>query len=237
MSSSQECHSYQSSRNCVAKLLALGHSKFWSPGSKKLYTSPAKSLIQKRSSMRFFCFFPVLSWMVADHTPLGKTVTSSTDSLDCCLEPCLELALEGTCLEPDLQGDTGSKSEVKRKSSETHDSFLASWISRIFVPNRMLVIYPTISNHVQPPPAMSFHRRSSPNWHFTCSTPPPFVVRVPLRGAARIWATPIHLIVLPQVIPGAHAGMAMEANGHDWFFFAHIFFGEEGTKDWLFFVG
>lgn len=105
MSSSQEYHSYQSSRNFVAKLLALGHSKFWSPGSKKLYTSPpspAKSLIQKRSSMRCFCFFPVPSWMVADHTPLGKTVTSSTDSLDCCLEPCLELALEGTCLEPDL---------------------------------------------------------------------------------------------------------------------------------------
>lgn len=156
MSSSQECHSYQSSRNFVAKLLALGHSKFWSPGSKKLekhhhhhQQNPSKSAPQCDSSV-FFQFF--LGWLQTTRhwarqlhplpTPWIVALNLASNS------PSRERAWNLTCTVANFGnlGDTGSKSEVKRKSSETHDSFWASWISRIFVPNRMLVIYPTISN-------------------------------------------------------------------------------------------
>ncbi len=230
-------NSYQSSHNFLAKLLAVSHSKFWSPGAKILYITITTKSLQNRSSVRFFCFFPVPSWMVADHTPLGKTVTSSTDSLDCCLEPCFELGREGTCLEPDLHSckvetwNTWSKNKVKRKRRKS--LHLASWISQSDCSKWN-------ATHIQPyqtlstPPAMSFRRRSSP-WHFTSSTPPPFW-RVPLRRAARIWRPPIRLVILPQVIPGA-----MRREKHQQ---PHVrkvqpcvFLGTAKKKKWFFFGG
>lgn len=136
VSSSQECHSYQSSCNFVAKLLAVCHSKVWSPGSKKFYTSPpspAKSLqifAPQCDASVFFQF--LLGWLQTTRhwarqlhplpTPWIVALNLASNSLS------REHAWSLTCTVANFRnfGDTGSKSKVKRKSSERSLHFIFS---------------------------------------------------------------------------------------------------------------
>ena len=51
-------NSYQSSRNFLAKLLAVSHSKFWSPGAKILYITSTTKIPPKSLLSAILLFFP-----------------------------------------------------------------------------------------------------------------------------------------------------------------------------------